>query len=290
MHFACRGKFKKGTMATALKQAPDKVESLIKMEPILEIIRAAIWTGRLSDEKPVSVMLIAEQESAKTEALKYFRGTATINYMSDLTSRGLSVYKDEIQSGKMRHIVLLDLVRILSHGKGVSERTIQTLASLMEEGESETADGGGRTQWTKFPRIGALMGITPSFFKSRRGRWRSTGFLTRFVPVCFKYRPSTVKLIHKAIAEGMHTPLPHPEPIPEHTVQIACKEEFAMILSMRANQLGIEMKSYGFRYHRILRALVKAQARIKKRGQVEKEDVEKILSWSEFFTDKEIEL
>jgi hypothetical protein len=263
---------------------------LVRLEPIIEILRAAIWTGNLSDEKPVSVMLIAEQESAKTEALKYFRGTSTIRYLSDLTSRGLSPFKNDIQNGTMRHIVLLDLVRILCHGKGVSERTIQTLASLMEEGESETSDGGGREKWSDFPRIGALMGITPAFFKSKRGRWRATGFLTRFLPVAFRYTDSTVKEIHQAIAMGGHTPEPHPEKIPVLPCQIFCAPQFALQLSRRAEKLGAQMNSYGFRYHRILRALAKAAARIDGKGAVERRHVEKVLAWAEFFTDKEVEI
>lgn len=264
---------------------------LIKLEPIIEILRAAIWTGKLSDEKPVSVMLIAEQESAKTEALKFFRGTETMEYLSDLTSRGLSTYKTAIEQGKLRHVVLLDLVRILAHGRGVSERTIQTMAALMEEGESSTSDGGGNTSWGKnFPKIGVLMGITTPFFKMKRGKWRQTGFLTRFVPVSFRYKDTTVDLIHAAIAKGKHTPQGHPEQLPEQPFIIACDEKFSTMLSIRAKALGYQMRSYGFRYHRILRALAKSQARISGRGYVKQEDVDKVIKWSEFFTDKEIEL
>lgn len=270
---------------------PVVADRLVRLEPIIEILRAAIWTGKLSDEKPVSVMLIAAQESAKTEALKYFRGTPTLRYLSDLTSRGLTPYRNEIQEGTLRHVVLLDLVRILCHGKGVSERTIQTLASLMEEGESETSDGGGRERWNNFPRIGALMGITPSFFKSKRGRWRQTGFLTRFLPLAFSYTDETVKLIHRSIANGARTPEPHPEnTLPKLPCQIFCPPNYAMLLSNKAAKLGEEMGSYGFRYHRILRALAKAQARIEGKGQVEKSHVEKVLSWADFFTDREVEI
>ncbi len=261
------------------------------MEPILDIIKAAIYTGRLHDEKPVSIMLVAEQESAKTEALKYFRGTKTIRYISDLTSKGLNPYKKEIMEFRVRHIVLLDLVRILSHGKGVSERTIQTIASLMEEGESETSDAGGRDTWGEtFPKIGALMGITPAFFRSKRGRWRETGFLTRFVPVTFRYSDETVKLIHNSIRSGGSTPNPHALNVPDANVMITLKDEHARILSHRSRELGEKMKTYGFRYHRILRAMVKAQAGISGRGAVQLSDVNKILEWSEFFTDKEVTL
>jgi hypothetical protein len=269
-----------------------KIEAtLIRMEPILDIIRAAIWTGRLHDEKPVSVMLVAAQESAKTEALKYFRGTPTLRYLSDVTSKGLAPYKKEIIANQVRHIVLLDLVRILSHGKGVSERTIQTLASLMEEGESETSDAGGKEGWgEQFPKIGALMGITPSFFQSRRGRWRQTGFLTRFVPVSFSYSESTVKLIHNAIKDGRGTPEGHPVRIPTAAVMINLKEEHASILALRSRDLGEKMKTYGFRYHRVLRALVKGRAALNGHGTVKTTDVNQILAWSEFFTDKEVVL
>jgi hypothetical protein len=264
--------------------------SLIKLEPILKIINCAIWTGRLSDEKPVSIMLIAEQESAKTEALKYFRGTTTLLYLSDLTSRGLTAHHKEIQDGILRHVVLLDLVRILAHGKGVSERTIQTLASLMEEGESENADAGGITRWEGFPKIGALMGITPSFFKNRKGRWRQTGFLTRFIPISFNYKPETVREIHSAIANGHSLPPPHPEKLPQANVLIKCSSEYSRVLSQRAITLGANMKTYGFRYHRILRALAKGLALMEGRGQVTKTHIHRVLEWSEFFTDKEIQL
>jgi hypothetical protein len=264
--------------------------NLIKLEPVIEIVRAAIWTGKLSDEKPVSIMLVAEQESAKTEVLKYFRNTTSLAYISDLTSRGLSGFKNDIESGKLRHLVVLDLVRILAHGRGVSERTIQTLASLMEEGESSIADAGGKEQWKNFPKIGVLMGITDAFFKARRGKWRQTGFLTRFVPVSFSYSSLTVDKIHRSISEGKKLPDPHNESLPEHQVQVACDERFSHEISMRAKTLGTQMKTYGFRYHRVLRSLAKARARMKNRGWVKQEDVDAVMKWSEFFGDKTIQL
>jgi len=280
-----------GQNAVSNRDGSKNGSMLLRLEPIIEILQAALWTGMLSDEKPVSVMLIAEQESAKTEALKYFRGTRTIRYLSDLTSRGLLPYKSDIKEGKLRHLCLLDLVRLLAHGKGVSERTIQTIASLMEEGESETSDAGGRESWgTDFPRIGVLMAITPRFFKAKRGKWRQTGFLTRFVPICFTYSQNTVHEIHRQIANGQGLPAPHAEQIPPLSYQIALPKEFATILSIQSEELGKRMRTYGFRYHRILRSLAKARARIEKRGNVNIEDVNKVLEWSRFFTDKEIVL
>lgn len=269
---------------------PEKRFSFLRLAPVIEIIRAAIWTGRLSDEKAVSLMLIAEQESAKTEMLKYFRGTTTLAYISDLTSRGLSKHKEAIERGRIRHLVLLDLVRIIAHARSVQERTFQLLAALMEEGESETLDAGGSSAWEGFPRIGALMALTPKFFHSKRGRWRETGFLTRFLPISFHYSNGTQHEIHMAIAAGHQLPDPHPEPLPLAPCQIFLPDKHSLTLSRRSEELGVAMKSYGFRYQRALRALSKAQARMQSRGIVNDEDIGKVLSWSEFFTEKAIEL
>lgn len=263
---------------------------LIRLEPVIEILKASIWTGRLADEKPVSAMLIAEQESAKTECLKYFNGTFTLKYVSDITSKGLSPYKHDIEKGAMRHLVILDLVRIVSHGRSVADRTLQALASLMEEGESETSDPGGQNTWQNFPRIGVLTAITPSYFMSKRGKWRQTGFLTRFIPVSFSYTRETVHRIHDAIANGHKVSPPRAEKLPELGCQVAMPPKFSIPITRRAEELGERMKTYGFRYHRVLRSLAKAQALIDKRGEVSQADIAKVLEWSEFFTEKPIEI
>lgn len=275
---------------TKKRRKSSKNLSFMRLEPVLELLRAAIWTGKLADEKPVSVMLVAEQESAKTEMLKYFNGTSTLAYISDLTSKGLQRHKDAIEKGKIRHLVLLDLVRVISHGRAVQERTFQTLAALMEEGESATLDAGGSSEWEGFPRIGCLMALTPAFFKSKRGRWRETGFMTRFVPVSFKYTEKTQHAIHMAIGAGLHLPPAHPEMMKDFPAQIFMADKFSRTLVSRAEELGEVMKTYGFRYQKSMRSLAKAQAFINGRGTVTDSDVGKVLSWSEFFTQKEIEL
>src|SRR5271170_48425 len=261
-----------------------KVNFFVKLEPVLEILRAAIWSGYVAGERPISVMLIADQESAKTEALKYFYGTKSLAYLSDLTSRGLNPYKSDIVNGKVRHLVLMDLVRLVSHGRGTSERTLQTLASLMEEGESKVSDGGGLADWGEIPKVGALMGITTDYFKARAGHWRKTGFLTRFIPVSYSYTSSTVREIHNNIALGRGFSQPQPENLPDFPNVVTLRDEYAMMLKMHGELLGEKMKTHGFRYHRVLRALAKCYARIDGRGAVKLCDIKKVQEWSRFFT------
>lgn len=268
----------------------NKFVSFVRVEPIVEILRAAIYSGRVANEKPISVMLIAEQESAKTEMLKHFYGTSTLAYISDLTSKGLLKHKDAIEKGKIRHLVLLDLVRVISHGRTVQERTFQTLAALMEEGETESLDAGGSSAWEGFPKIGCLMALTPAFFKSKRGRWRETGFMTRFLPVSFAYTEKTAHQIHVSIGNGTGMPPANPLALSQFPVQVPIRDKYTKIIIQRSEELGSYMKTYGFRYQRALRSLAKAQALIAGHSEVESSDIGKVLEWSQFFTNKEIEV
>jgi hypothetical protein len=272
------------TAATKLTKSQAEKISFFRLKPILEIIQSAIWTGRIADEKPISICLVAEPESAKTECLKFFRGTKTITFISDLTSRGLNVYRNDIESGKLRHLVIMDLVRIVNHGKGVSTRTIQTLSTIIEEGEADSADGGGRQSWTNFPQVGCLTAITPAFFRGSRAKWRESGFLSRLLPVRFSYSDETVRQIHDAIALGHKLPEPEPVKIFDHSVIVSLNQADAITISNKAALLGKSNGTYGFRYNRALRTLAKGRALACGRGKVEDSDVAKVLEWSDFFS------
>ena len=134
------------------------------------------------------------------------------------------------------------------------------------------------------------MALTPSFFKSKRGRWRETGFMTRFLPVSFAYTDATAHAIHKSISQGTKLPEPKPLHVPEFPTVIRLPEKHGKTIIARAEELGGMMKTYGFRYQKSLRALAKAQAFLSGRGTVDSSDVGKILEWSQFFTHKEIEI
>lgn len=265
-------------------------DAFVSLQPILAIVQACIWSGLVNHEKPVSCLLVAEQESGKTECLKYYRGTRTLQYIADITSRGLEPFKHDIEASRLRHLVILDLVRIVNHGRGVSDRLIQTLASLMEEGEGTTSDAGGLRQWKDFPRIGCLMSITPKYFSAKAGNWRKTGFLSRFLCVRFNYSADTVHKIHNAIKNGHLLPKPVPEQLPDGFVNCEVSLKHATTIANTAESLGKENRLYGFRYHRALRTLSKALAIRAGRSKVIDEDVDTVLTWAPFFGDKEVTL
>jgi len=256
----------------------------VRLEPVLTIIQAAIWTGRISKENPISICLVADQESAKTQSLLYFKNTSTLKYFSDVTSKPLGSFKGDIETKRLRHIVLLDLVRILTHGRGVGERTTQYLAGLMEEGQAITADAGGIQDWAGMPKVGVLMALTPDYYLSNRGKWRKTGFLTRFVRVWFDYSNDTQHVIHKAIQNGFALPDARTEALPPDGQIIEIKAPQAEAIASMASTFSEIELVYGFRYHKQMRALAKALALIEGVHEVTDSHVRKLLSWQRFFT------
>lgn len=276
---------------SALLEPPELAEippdAFIRLQVILEIVRAAIWSGALAGEKPVSVMLIADQESAKTQALKYFENTTTLRYLADVTSKGIYCFHSDIELGRITHFVILDLIRVISHGRTVSDRTIQVLAGLMEEGGTTSADAGGVESWKCDAYCGVLMAITPPFFRSKRGRWRDNGFLTRFVPVFYDYSISTVSEIHHRIATNHTLPKSTALPIPESKLHIDISPELSAIIQTVAESVAQRSALKGFRLHRQLRSLIKAEAAMHGRTSASVEDCQRVFEWTKFFRSDE---
>ena len=258
--------------------------SLIRLQPILEIVRACIWSGRISGENPVSLCLVAQQESAKTQSLLYYKGTETLRFFSDVTSKPLASYRRDIEAKRIRHFILLDLIRILAHSKNVGQRTLQSLAGLMEEGQAITADAGGIEDWAGMPKVGVLMALTPEYYKSNRGKWRASGFLTRFVRCWFEYSNGTRDEIHDAIQHGYELPAAVPQLLPDDNQVIDLPAKHAKTLMEMASAFADLESVYGFRYHKQMRCLVKSLALIDHKPCVEEKHVLKVSHWQRFFT------
>jgi len=271
----------------ALKTIKNKLPKvkLIRLHEVLEIVQATIWTGRLSGENPVSLCLVATQESAKSQCLLYFYDTPTLKYFSDITTKPLTSFRHQIETKQMRHLVLLDLVQVMNHGKGVAARTLQRLGGMMEEGQAATADAGGIEEWKGMPKIGVMMALTTDYFVDNRTRWYKSGFITRFLRVWFDYSDDTVQHIHRAIADGTMLPEPQREMLPEDCQLITLKDEQAMAIEALATSYAEKDSNiYGFRYHRQQRALAKALALLDGRHEVDDSDIRKLTSWQPFFT------
>lgn len=256
---------------------------LIRLGPILEIIQTIIWTGRLESESPVSACLVAESQSAKSACLSYFSETSTLKLLTDVTSRGLINQIRLVELRHLRHIVIMDLHMVVSHNRYTADRTLLTLGGMMEEGLAGIADAGGEQSFEGLPKIGVLMAVTPGFFSERRGQWRKTGFLSRFLCISYSYSDGTKSEIHDAIQHGHSLPDPKNIKLPQEGQQVTIPDDCAEAIRQLAVTWGTAQHDPAFRIHRQLRRLVKARALIDNRHTANHEDVVKVGGWLKFF-------
>lgn len=271
------------TGASEPSSSSPRRSSLVRLSPVLEIIEAAIYSGRLQDEAPLSLCVVAESQSAKSQALLYFSDSKTLRIYSDITSKGILAELRGIENLEIRHIVLLDLHMVVAHNRYTADRTLITLGALMEEGLGTVSDAGGKLELTGLPKIGILMAVTPGFYHSRQGYWRKTGFLTRFLTVNYRYSDRTIHLIHDRIARGARLPDPQCLGLPETQVAVELSNDLADVLKQLAIQWGQIQDDPGFRFHRRLRTLAKSAALVRGSTKVEMIDITHVSNWITFF-------
>lgn len=254
-------------------------ENLLQLSILLDFVKLLIWTGQLPDERPVSAIIVAPAGSGKTTMLENLQ-CEQATFVGDLTARPLS----GIVSGsdKVTHILLGDMLSLFGHKESTVKLTLRLVSQMT--GEKILHD-----PWTGKeipPRmIGLITAIPPEDFQKQRRHTRTGGFASRFLVIKYSYKASTIAAIHRFISENKYSEIATYKPfvIPNPG---KWKVEINKDVSEKIKDFGMAMKDdpLGFRAHRHLRALVKAEARRNARNFVKIEDFERIQSYCEFFS------
>jgi len=271
---------------------------MVKIEPIRKIVKYALASGKLNDEKPLSVIIIAPVESAKTLVLRrYCLKAENCLYMTDVTAHGILKESDQLRgfrSGKLTHLVIPDLMPCMSRKQTTVSTLISFLNSFIEEGIVNISTYMTRINEKVEVRAGLLTAIPSEPFRDRRHRWGSMGFLSRALPVTYGYKPSTRAEILSYIESQEHLKektvalkLPDEPKLIKLPIEFAKKiEPFALSL---ADEYSKYQKVYGFRYQRQLQTLVKAIALFKENEEVNEEcldELEELLNYINFESNK----
>ena len=255
-------------------------ETLLQMHVLMDFLKLIIWTGQLIDERPISCVIVAPVGSGKTTVLQSLVCKETA-FMTDLTSRPLSV----IVTGpdEVTHILLGDFLSVFGHKESTVKLTLQTIARLTGE-TLELDPFGGRP--IKPRQMGLITAIPPEEFngKTISKHFNHGGFASRFVVLKYSYKASTIAAIHRYIAANKYAENGFKPFIMANTgktiVSISSK------ISDLIKDFGMNLKQdeLGFRVHRHLRALVKAEARRNCQSNVTMAHFERVQSYCEFFT------
>jgi len=262
---------------------------MIKLEIIEKIIQLTICTGYLQNTRPLSLMIIASKESAKTETTTQFAQNDGILLMNNFTPTSfMENYILKFGSGEYRHLIIPDLLSCINRQKYLVDTTITFLNAFMEEGVKEIASKafeGGTIKLDRPVRGGVITTIAKEDFEDRWKRWSSVGFLTRWLPVSYEYTQEIVEEILYAVAtedESRILGTPIKLDLPKARVKVTIPKELSAVLIEPGKEMQSRLSTYGFRGVRHLRRLVQAQALISGRHEVISEDIEEILKLAEF--------
>jgi hypothetical protein len=165
---------------------------LIGMDFAVEVVQTVLLTGQLSDEKPVSLLIIASPESGKTTAARRAnisvesdrRGEELAVALTDTTGKGL--LKIIREHRKASHVIFNDLAITTGHKSHVTKYLFGLICAMTEEGISITADPEGIQPYGIEGTKGVIGCITPRLVRDQRFIWNATGLTTRMLP--FFYR------------------------------------------------------------------------------------------------------
>jgi len=246
---------------------------IINTQQLEYLIKLALFSSYVENERPVSLLISAKVESGKTEILKKAIICKGVLYINDLTAYGIQhKYLDDICNGKIRTIIIPDLIVPLSRQHDTVQTLISFLNSLIEEGVAKISTYLTSIE-LKYPvRCNIITSIAKEHLTDdRRYRWAKVGFLSRVIPVTYEYGPSTIYQIMRSIAlrEYQHDTGFNDLKFPSQDVKIYLPEELATQIQGLVPHIRKAEELYGFRLQKQIQTLCMANALMAGRDIVE---------------------
>ena len=250
---------------------------MIKLEELEKLIEVTLYTGYIKNERPVSLLIVAEPESGKTELVKKAKRVKGVLYLTDATAWGIvDKHWDDIEKRKVRHIIIPDLTVPLGKQTETRKTFTRFLSALIEEGVVELQSYAvSKVGKSEDLRCGLITTVTPQALKDQRAGWRKFGFMTRLLPVSYSYSASTIDAIFESILKHQYRQESAFNPkLPTTDVVVELPEDLANDANLLARFLAQSEGIYGFRYQRQLQTLMMGSAMYEGRTKVEKKDYE----------------
>ena len=262
---------------------------MIGTEDLELLLKLALTSAYIKDERPVSILICATVESGKTELLRKTMHCDGVLYLADCTAYGIQKgYLREIKDGKIRTIIIPDLITPLSRGADTVETFVSFLNGLIEEGIAEVQTYAMSVKLELPARCNIITSIAKEHLFDQRHRWGKIGFLSRVVPVSYGYGASTVYDIMQSIAnrdyhhETSFTSLKLPKTSIEIKLPKEIAQKIADLASVVIDQGKKAFTAYGFRLQKQLQTLCMANALYNNRDIVTIDDFNTIKNLSNF--------
>jgi len=256
---------------------------LVGMDLMVDIISSVLWTGYVENtEKAISLLIIAEPEHGKSQLVSGFRYNRGIIYISDVTTYGLANQIQLYQSRRepINHIIIPDLLNPFSRAKCVVTSFTSFINALTEEGIAKIKTGSLEVGLPM--KCGVIACLTTDHWKKYQKKWTDIGFMSRFIPLTYKYSRSMVMSIFDKISGA--------EPInsqinlnfPQDKVSIKLEPKLHKKLEPYAISIARASGLEGIRLYRDFGILAKGIALRNGRYSVNSDDIDTIIGFTDY--------
>lgn len=246
------------------------------------MIECALISPYIKDEKPLSLLIVAKPESGKSSAMKQYRETQGVIYLTDCTAYGIT--RDvlpKIVAGDVKTIMIPDLITPLSKQTKTRQSFVAFLNNLIEEGVAKITTYS--TVWNKDANANIISAVTDDALRDARHGWAKMGFLSRFIIFSYSYTLSAVMEILNSYSIHGHALNTMTLNLPKTQVTIDLPHDIANQLNPIAMKIGEQFRLYGFRAKINFRCLLKCLAyRNGKRHTVTDTDFQLLLKLADF--------
>ena len=271
---------------------------MIGINTILGLLELVVLTGYIRGKQPVSGLVTAPPEAGKTSMVMKFAPNAGLVVLTDCTAYGIMRdYGESITQGRVKHLVIPDLIKPMSRGRDTVHSLVAFLNALIEEGIGSISTYAERVgvqnqenaAQNRLPiRCGLITTMAQGILLDGRHHWARMGFMSRMLPISYTYNASTQLDIHRSIANREYlSDTPIQLDLPPENVEIRLQSPQTDELITLASGLSSIIAStnnpervYGFRLQRHLQRLTMASALKHGRDIVNQEDVDYLRSLS----------
>jgi len=253
---------------------------MLHIEPLKKIIVYCLISGKIKNEKPLSLIIAANPESGKSEVVKKFKEINGVVYLTDCTAHGITKeILPRIETGGIHHIMIPDLLNPLSRKQSTVQTFITFMNALIEEGVAEISTyATGMTMRKTELRCGLITAITKDKLSDKRHEWARMGFLSRAIPFSYSYSQQQVREIMEYIVnEKYHSETKEKLKIPANTKDIKLAKPLARMLMPEAYKFADANTTYGFRMQKQLQTLMKSIALYNGRKKCTKSDFNEVM-------------
>lgn len=260
----------------------------LELARISELVKYVLFSDYLQldiekKEVPLSLLIIANAESGKTSIVEQFHPNNGILYINDLTAWGLQhKYINEMETGKVKRILIPDLINPVNRNKDTVDTLITFLNSYISwEGIRAISTYAMQIE-LKVPVRGSIITtVTPQDFNRMAKGLAAVGFLSRLMFINYKYSNEVVNEIMDSIADDSDRWHKIQLEFPDRPTLVRITTELSKQLQETARMIGLQAEVYGFRAYKALITMSKSKALSEGREAVIQRDIDRVINLSQ---------